>query len=120
MNGARLWVEDFLLGAPERFHAVFATLPQLEEPLNPQIKGYCDGLSQFVRGHEDWGSEYERCFGNKGLEIQQTRWMLLFPKKYTTEIGADHLPLVTKHCWRLNHVRSRSSIFSLQTQRQKS
>ena len=59
--------------------------------LGSRAKEYCNGLDEWVRGHEDWSLEGERYFGNKCPEIQQNRGMLLLPKEYTTEIGADHV-----------------------------
>lgn len=91
VNGAMLWVEDFLFRVEERFHAARAALPQWEEPLNSQVKEYCDGLGQWVRALDDWSFESERYFGNKGLEIKENRWMLLLPRKNTTEIGPVHI-----------------------------
>ena len=91
VNGAVLWVEDYLLGVAERFDAALGALPQWEEPLNSQVKEYCDGLGQWVRANEDWSFEGERYFGNKGLEIKQNRWMLLLPKKCPTETGPVHV-----------------------------
>ena len=73
VNGAILWVENLLLGTAERFHAALAALPQWEEPLNSQVKEYCDGLGQWVRANDDWSFESERYFGNKGLEIKENR-----------------------------------------------
>jgi hypothetical protein len=91
VNGAILWVEDYILGAVERFHAALAALPHLEEPLNSQVKEYCDALGQIVRGNDDWSFEGGRYFGGKGLEIKENRWMLLLPKKIATEIGPIHV-----------------------------
>lgn len=91
VNGAMLWVEDYLLKAGERFHAAMAALPQWEEPLNSQVKEYCDGLGQWVRATDAWSFESERYFGNKGLEIREKRWMSLLPKKDTTEVGPIHI-----------------------------
>ncbi|KAF8549863.1 terpenoid synthase [Imleria badia] len=91
VNGAILWVQDYLVGAADRFHAAMAALPRWEEPLNAQVKAYCDGLGQFVRGLDDWSFESERYFGNKGLEIKEKRWMVLLPKKRATEIGPVHV-----------------------------
>lgn len=87
VNGAMLWVEDYLLGAAEKFHAALAAFPQWEEPLNPQVRAYCDGLGQWVRALDEWSFESERYFGNKGLEIREKRWMSLLPRKCATEIG---------------------------------
>ena len=91
VNGAMLWVENFILGVAERFHNALAALPQWEEPLNSQVKEYYDGLGQMMRAHDDWSFESERYFGNKGLEIKENRWMLLLPKKSATEIGPVHV-----------------------------
>ncbi|KAF8546266.1 terpenoid synthase [Imleria badia] len=91
VNGAMLWVEDYLLRVADRFHAAMADLPQWEEPLNSQVKAYCDGLGQWVRALDDWSFEGERYFGKKGLEIKENRWMLLLPKKCTMEIGPVHV-----------------------------
>ncbi|KAG6374646.1 terpenoid synthase [Boletus reticuloceps] len=91
VNGAVLWTEDFLLGAGERFRTALAALPQWEEPLNSQVKAYCDGVGQWVRANDDWSFEGERYFGNKGLEIKENRWMSLLPKKRATEIGPVHI-----------------------------
>ncbi|KAF8549864.1 terpenoid synthase [Imleria badia] len=91
VNGAILWVQDRLVGAADRFRAAMAALPQWEEPLNAQVKAYCDGVGQWVRGLDDWTFESERYFGNKGLEIKEKKWMLLLPKKYATEVGCVHV-----------------------------
>ena len=91
VNGAILWVEDFILGAAERFHAALAALPEWEEPLNSQVKEYCDCLGQWVRGFDNWSFESERYFGNKGPEIKKNRWMFLMPKKIATKIGPVHV-----------------------------
>ncbi|KAI9457169.1 terpenoid synthase [Boletus coccyginus] len=69
VNGAMLWVADFLLG----------------------VKAYCDGLGQWVRALDEWSFESERYFGNKGPKIKENRWMLLMPKTCTTEIGPVHV-----------------------------
>lgn len=91
VNGAMLWVEDFLFQVAEKFHAAQAALPQWEEPLNSHVKEYCDGLGQWVRALDDWSFEGERYFGNKGLEIKEKRWMLLLPKENATEVGPVHI-----------------------------
>ncbi|KAF8142135.1 terpenoid synthase [Boletus edulis] len=91
VNGAMLWTEGFLLKAEERFSMAMAALPQWEEPLNFQVKVYCDGVGQWVRANDDWCFEGERYFGNKGPEIKENRWMSLLPKQKATEIGPVHI-----------------------------
>ena len=92
VNGAMLWVQNYLDGVAEKFLAAFASLPQQwEEPLNSEVKAYCEGLGQWVRGNNDWSFESERYFGNKGAEIKEKRWMSLLPRKRVTEIGPVHV-----------------------------
>ncbi|KAG9318942.1 terpenoid synthase [Chiua virens] len=91
VNGAMLWVEDFLLGAQERFCVAKTALPEWDEPLNSQVQEYCDGLGQWVRALDEWSFESERYFGRKGPEIKKNRWMLLLPKNHAKEIGPVHI-----------------------------
>ena len=72
VNGAMLWVEDFLLGVAERFHAALAALPQWEEPLNSHVKAYCDGLGQWVRALDDWSFESERYLATRASSLSGT------------------------------------------------
>ncbi|KAF8547657.1 terpenoid synthase [Imleria badia] len=90
VNGAMLWAQDFHTKLEQKFHAAMAALPQWDEPLNSQVKEYCNGLGQWVRGNDDWEFEGGRYFGNRGVEIKEKRWMALMPKQRkngTPEIG---------------------------------
>lgn len=82
-----LWVEDRIYGLGERFLAAMASLPQWEGPLNSQVKEYCDGIGQWVRGNHDWCFESGRYLGDRGMEIKKDKWMLLLPKTASKEIG---------------------------------
>lgn len=89
-NGAMLWVQDFHTELEKKFHAAMAALPEWEEPLNSQVKEYCDGLGHWVRANDDWSFESEGYFGNRGLEIKEKRWISLMPKEQkngAAEIG---------------------------------
>jgi len=90
VNGAMLWAQDTHTKLEKTFLAAMAALPKWDEPLNSQVKEYCDGLGQFVRANDDWHFESERYFGNRGLEIKEKRWISLMPKVYkkgTSEVG---------------------------------
>ena len=90
VNSAMLWVQDTHTKLEQRFLAAMVTLPEWDEPLNSQVKEYCDGLGQWVRATDDYEFESERYFGNRGLEIKEKRWISLMPKarkKGTSEIG---------------------------------
>ena len=81
VNGAMLWVQDFHTQLEQKFHDAMAAVPEFEEPLNSQVKEYCDGLGHWVRANDDWSFESERYFGNRGLEIKEKRWLSLMPKE---------------------------------------
>lgn len=90
VNGAMLWAQDAHTKREQAFLAAMAALPEWGEPLNSQVKQYCNGIGQLVRGNDDWGFESERYFGDRGLEIQEKRWISLMPKvhkKGTSEVG---------------------------------
>ncbi|KAJ7811924.1 terpenoid synthase [Mycena olivaceomarginata] len=48
-------------------------VPSWGEDIDIQVAKYIDGLGQWIRGHDEWSFNSERYFGDKGLEIQQTR-----------------------------------------------
>ncbi|KAF8122312.1 terpenoid synthase [Boletus edulis] len=81
VNGAMLWAQDCHTELEQKFHAAMAALPELDEPLNSQVKEYCNGLAQWVRANDDWEFEGGRYFGDKGREIREKRWMFLLPKE---------------------------------------
>jgi hypothetical protein len=90
VNGAMLWAQDTHTKLEKTFLAAMAALPEWDEPLNSQVKEYCNGLGQFVRANDDWHFESERYFGDRGLEIKEKRWISLMPKvhkKGTSEVG---------------------------------
>ncbi|KAN0100103.1 Isoprenoid synthase domain containing protein [Tylopilus felleus] len=80
VNGAMLWVQDLHAKVEQRFHAAMAALPEWDEPLNSQVKEYCDGLGNWVRGNYEWNFESGRYLGNRGMVIKENRWMALMPK----------------------------------------
>ena len=80
VNGAMLWVQDLHAKVEQRFYAAMTALPEWDEPLNSQVKEYCDGLVNCVRGSYEWGFESGRYLGNRGMAIKGNRWMALMPK----------------------------------------
>lgn len=55
VNGAMVWVEDYIYRAEERFRTTLESLPQWEDPLGSQlVKAYCNGMGQWVRANDDW------------------------------------------------------------------
>jgi len=57
-----------------------AALPKWGEPIDWQVRQYCDGLGNSVRAFDEWSFDTRRYFGTKGLEIKRERWVMLMPK----------------------------------------
>ena len=56
-------------------------VPKFGEPVDTELAQYVDGIGNWVRSNDEWGFESERYFGEKGPEIQKTRWVTLLPKE---------------------------------------
>jgi len=80
VDGAMFWVADLLKEIENKFLEAMAALPTWGEPIDSQVKQYCDGVANWVRGNYEWSFESERYFGTKGLEIKRKRWITLMPK----------------------------------------
>ncbi|KAG1856653.1 terpenoid synthase [Suillus subalutaceus] len=94
VNGAMLWVADLHMKTQKKFLEAMATVPKWGEPIDPQVREYCDGLGNWVRANYEWNFETERYLGTKGPEIQNKKWMPLMPKdclKDSREIGPVHV-----------------------------
>lgn len=90
VNGAMLWVADYHTKLETKYFEAVAAIPKWGEPVDSQVREYCDGMGSAVRANYDWGFESKRYFGTNGLEVQQKRWILLMPKdhfKGCEEIG---------------------------------
>ncbi|KAF8554246.1 terpenoid synthase [Imleria badia] len=81
VNGAMLWTQDLHTKLEQKFLGAMAALPEWDEPLNSQVKEYCNGLGNWIRANNDWCFESGRYFGDRGLEIKEKRWMDLMPKQ---------------------------------------
>ncbi|KAG1796028.1 terpenoid synthase [Suillus plorans] len=88
INGAMLWVTDYHTKLEKKYFEAMAAIPKWGEPIDSQVREYCDGLGNWVRGNYDWCFESEKYFGTNNLGIQQNRWILLMPKDHLKgEIG---------------------------------
>jgi hypothetical protein len=87
VNGAMLWVANLYAELEKRFLEALIAVPKWEEPIDSQVKQYCDGLGNWVRANDNWNFESERYFGTKGLEVKSERWILLMPKQGPREMG---------------------------------
>lgn len=65
-------VDEFL----QTWHAI----PTFGGPLDREVRIYCDGLGNWVRGNDAWSFESQRYFGLQGPEIERTRKFRLLDK----------------------------------------
>ncbi|KAG2151606.1 terpenoid synthase [Suillus bovinus] len=72
-------------GERRKFFEAAAAIPKWGEPIDSQVREYCDGLGNWVRANHDWSFETERYLGTNGLEIQRERWILLMPKNHRSK-----------------------------------
>jgi len=54
-------------------------IPSWGEAIDIQVRSYVDGLSQWIRGIDDWSTESRRYYGNKGSEVREKRIVYLGP-----------------------------------------
>ncbi|KAG2136963.1 terpenoid synthase [Suillus bovinus] len=80
VNGAMLWVMDRHIKLEKKYFEAAAAIPKWGEPIDSQVREYCDGLGNWVRANYEWSFESERYFGTNGLEIRRKRWILLMQK----------------------------------------
>ena len=80
VNSAILWVADHLTELEKKVLETMATVPKWGEPIDSQVKQYCDGMGNWVRAFDEWGFESKRYFGANGLEVKRKRWVLLMEK----------------------------------------
>ncbi|KAG1815061.1 terpenoid synthase [Suillus subaureus] len=93
VHGAILWVADLHMETQKRFLQAMAAVPKWGEPIDSQVREYCDGLGNWVRANYEWNFETERYLGTKGPEIQRNKWVSLMPKDClkSKEIGPVHV-----------------------------
>lgn len=80
VNGAILWAQDLHTKLEQMFLVAMEACPEWDEPLNSQVKEYCDGLGNWVRANMEWSFESGRYLGDRGIEIKEKGWMTLMPK----------------------------------------
>ncbi|KAJ7599440.1 terpenoid synthase [Mycena floridula] len=79
-TGAVTWITAYHADMQLKFRQNLSKIPSfgpaIDEPLNEYILHLCN----WPRANDCWNFECGRYFGTKGLEIQQTRLVPLFPK----------------------------------------
>ncbi|KAG2040645.1 terpenoid synthase, partial [Suillus americanus] len=87
VNGAILWAADQHTKLEKKYFEAMAAIPKWGEPIDSQVREYCNGLGNWVRGNYHWSFESERYFGTNGLEVQRRKWISLMPKDHLKVYG---------------------------------
>ncbi|KAI0089641.1 isoprenoid synthase domain-containing protein [Irpex rosettiformis] len=74
-------------------------VPSWGKELDDQVAMYIDHLARWPRGSDCWNFESGRYFGSKGLEIQKTRYVPLYPKrKRVTHLHKEDIDIPIVDC----------------------
>jgi len=80
LDGAVQWAARYHSEVEARFMDGINRIPSWGIEIDKRINKYVQGLANFPRGHICWSFESNRYFGDKGLEVQKTRFVPLIPK----------------------------------------
>jgi hypothetical protein len=76
--------------AKSEFLRLLAKVPSFGPEIDGELWDYITSLANWTRGNVCWVFESRRYFGNKGAEVQKTRYVRLTPKAE----GRTAVPLV--------------------------
>lgn len=80
------WVADYHTEVESRFLDGLKRLPSWGPEMDRQVQQYVYGLANWPRCNDCWNFESGRYFGSKGLEIQKSRVVPLYPKVSPAQI----------------------------------
>ncbi|KAG5720012.1 Pentalenene synthase [Termitomyces sp. T112] len=78
------WTGDYYLKLEKDFLVDLKSVPSFGKTLDVEVRRYVDGLGNWVRANECWHFESHRYFGTSGLEIQQSKRVVLLPRQKQT------------------------------------
>lgn len=71
-----------------RFNKLFLEIPQYGDAIDKDVQSFMNGVAHWTGGNVQWSFESGRYFGDRGLEVMETRSLRLSPKlKGSSEIG---------------------------------
>ncbi|KAF4609521.1 hypothetical protein D9613_012269 [Agrocybe pediades] len=83
LQEALYWVSGYTTKIMENYVSDQRRLPSWGETVDKAVEKYFDRVARCVRGCDQWSYESGRYYGKKGLKIQQTRKMAVYPKDIT-------------------------------------
>ncbi|KAG6884992.1 hypothetical protein C0992_005530, partial [Termitomyces sp. T32_za158] len=79
LNGAMKWIEDYYAELAQNFLGDLRCVPFFGIEVQREVEHYLNGLGSWIRGNDSWSFESRRYFIEDGLEIQQSRKLVLLP-----------------------------------------
>ncbi|KZT01823.1 terpenoid synthase [Laetiporus sulphureus 93-53] len=80
LYGAMAWAVQYHEKVEAAFIDGLKRIPSWGEQIDEQVDEYVLGLANWLRANDCWSFESGRYFGNKGLEVQKTRYVPVLPK----------------------------------------
>jgi len=77
------WVVDYHDEVKKTFLDLLNQVPSWGPEVDKEMSEYIGHIANLPRGCDCWNFEGGRYFGDKGREIQETRWVHLLPKFVT-------------------------------------
>lgn len=77
IHGAVQWAESYARDIIANFLEDLEHLPNWNSETNRKVNAYIDGLGRIVRGYDCWSFETKRYYGDRGLDVQKSRWVSL-------------------------------------------
>lgn len=76
------WLDGYAKTTIAKFLADRADLPSFgSADTDAAVVEYIDRMARCVRGYDSWSYETVRYYGDRGLEVQQSRKITLMPKQ---------------------------------------
>lgn len=80
LQAALYWLANYSNATIAKFLSEKNNLPSWGSEVDASVQEYVDRLGRCVRGYDAWSYETNRYYGNKGLDVQQTRKITLQPR----------------------------------------
>ncbi|KAF9034645.1 terpenoid synthase [Hymenopellis radicata] len=81
IHSALQWISNLHDDLVAKFLNAWDHIPVYGGPLDFEVRTYTEGLGNWVRANDQWSFESERYFGKEGMIVQETRKVVLLPKR---------------------------------------
>ncbi|KAG5719892.1 Pentalenene synthase [Termitomyces sp. T112] len=82
LDEAMKWIDDYYSKLVCKFLNDLNYVPAFGEGFQSELERYLDGLGNWVRANDCWHFESHRYFAESGVDIQQSRKVVLLPRRF--------------------------------------